>query len=124
MLVLNPNPNSSLPPIIPALVCLHLYIVGPLVHSTWLYSHFISHHYHYHCITHIISFHLLYTAYYCSIVSENKSPSSFHCYLVGFYRHSKSPHSSSLLVSHLIFSYVNIFCHSHFILYGNRYRYR
>jgi len=34
--------NSSLPPIIPALVCLHLYIVGSLVHSTWLYSHFTS----------------------------------------------------------------------------------
>jgi len=36
--------------------------------------------------------------------------------LVGFYRHSKSPHSSSLLFSNLISSYVNIFCHSHFIL--------
>jgi len=34
--------DSSLPPIIPALVCLHIYIVGSLVHSTWLYSHFIS----------------------------------------------------------------------------------
>jgi len=43
--------------------------------------------------------------------------------LVGFYRHSKSPHSSSLLFSHLISSYVNIFCHSHFILWGNRYRF-
>jgi len=29
--------------------------------------------------------------------------------LVGFYRHSKSPHSSSLLFCHLISSYVNIF---------------
>jgi len=29
--------------------------------------------------------------------------------VVGFYRHSKSPHSSSLLFSQLISSYVNIF---------------
>jgi len=34
--------KPSLPPIIPALVCLHLYIVGSLVRSTWLYSHFTS----------------------------------------------------------------------------------
>jgi len=66
---------------------------------------------------------ICFTAYYCSIVSENKPPSSFHSCLVGFYRHSKSPHSSSLLFSHLISSYVIIFCHSHFILWGNRYRY-
>jgi len=46
-------------------------------------------------------------------VPENKPPLSFHSCLVGFYRHSKSPHSSSLLFSHLISSYVNIFCHSH-----------
>jgi len=65
----------------------------------------------------LISSHFLcYTAYYCSIVSENKPPSSFHSCLVGFYRHSKSTHSSSLLFSHLISSYVNIFYHSHFIL--------
>jgi len=51
---------------------------------------------------------ICYTAYYCSIVSENKPPSSFHSCLVGFYRHSKSPHSSSLLFSHFISSYVNI----------------
>jgi len=57
----------------------------------------------------LISSHFIcYTAYYCSIVSENKSPSSFHSCLVGFYKHSKSPHSSSLLFSHLISSYVNI----------------
>jgi len=42
------------------------------------------------------------------IVYEKKPPSSFHSCLVGFYRHSKSPHSSSLLFSHLISSYVNI----------------
>jgi len=52
---------------------------------------------------------ICYTAYYCSIVSENKPSSSFHSCLVGFYSHSKSPHSSSLLFSHLISSYVNIF---------------
>jgi len=51
----------------------------------------------------LISSHFIcYTAYYCSIVSENKSPSSFHSCLVGFYGHSKSPHSSSLLLSHLL----------------------
>jgi len=72
----------------------------------------------------LISSHFIsYTAYYCSIVSENKSASSFHSYLVGFYRHSKSPHSSSLLFSYRISSYVIILCHSHFILWGNRYRY-
>jgi len=59
---------------------------------------------------------ICYTAFYCSIVSENKPPSSFHSCLVDFYRHSKSPHSSSSLFSHLISSYVNIFRHSHFIL--------
>jgi len=64
----------------------------------------------------LISSHFIcYTAYYCSMVSENKPQSSFHSCLVGFYRHSKCPHSSSLLFSHLISSYVNIFCHSHFI---------
>jgi len=64
----------------------------------------------------LISSHFIcYTVYYCLIVSENKPPSSFHSCLVGFYRHSKSPHSSSLLLSHLISSYVNILCHSHFI---------
>jgi len=73
----------------------------------------------------LISSHFIcYTAYYCSIASENKPPSSFHSCLIGFYRHSKSVHSSSLLFSHLISSYVNIFCRSHFILWGNRYCYR
>jgi len=66
----------------------------------------------------LISSHFIcYTAYYCSIVSENKPPSSFHSSLVGFYRHSKSPHSSSLLFlisSHLLIC--KYFCHSHFIL--------
>jgi len=57
-------------------------------------------------------------------MSENKPPLSSHSCLVGFYRHSKYPNSSSLLLSHLISSYVNICCHSHFILWGNRYRYR
>jgi len=71
----------------------------------------------------ITSHFICFTAYYCSIVSENKPPSSFHSCLVGFYRHSKSPHSSSLLFSHLISSYVNICCHSHFIFRENRYRY-
>jgi len=36
--------------------------------------------------------------------------------LVGFYRHSKSPHSSSFLLSHLISSYVNIFCDSFYFV--------
>jgi len=49
------------------------------------------------------------TAYYCLKVSENKPPSSFHYCLVGFYSHLKSPHSSSLLFSHLISSYVDVF---------------
>jgi len=72
----------------------------------------------------LISSHFIcYTAYYCSILSDNKPPSSFHSCLGGFYRHSKSPHSSSLLFSHLISSYVIIFCHSHFIMWGNLYRY-
>jgi len=58
----------------------------------------------------LISSHFIcYTAYYCSIVSEDKPPSSFHSCLVGFHRHSKAPYSSSLLLSHLISSYVNIF---------------
>jgi len=53
----------------------------------------------------LISSHFIcYKAYYCSIVSENKPPSSFCSCLVDFYRHSKSPHSSSLLFSHLISS--------------------
>jgi len=57
----------------------------------------------------LISSHFIcYMAYYCSIMSENKPQSSFHSCLVGFYRHSKSPHSSSLFFSHLI-SNVNIF---------------
>jgi len=65
----------------------------------------------------LISSHFIcYTAYYYSMVSENKPPSSFHSCLVGFYRHSKSPHSSSFLFSHLISSYVDILCHTHFIL--------
>jgi len=72
----------------------------------------------------LISSHFCYTAYYCSIVSENKPPSSFHSCLAGFYRHSNSLHSSSLLSTHFISSYVNIYCHSHFILWGNCYRYR
>jgi len=35
--------------------------------------------------THPVQSSLCYTAYYCSILSENKPPSSFHSYLVGFY---------------------------------------
>jgi len=65
---------------------------------------------------------ICYTAYYCSIVSENKPPSSFHSCLVGFYRHSKSPHSSSLLFSHLIL-YVNFFVTLISFCEKNRYRY-
>jgi len=57
----------------------------------------------------LISSHFIYyTAYYCLIVSENKPRSSFHSCLVNFYRHSKSPHSSSLLFFHLISLNVNI----------------
>jgi len=73
----------------------------------------------------LISSHFIrYTACYCLTVSENKPPSGFHSCLIDFYRHSKSPYSALLLFSHLISSYVNIVCHSHFILRGNRYRCR
>jgi len=109
----------------PPLVYLHLFIVGSLVHSTWLYFHFttlsLSLYHSYHLISSAIYGLLLFNSVW---EIENKPPSSFHSGLVGFYRHSKSPHSSSLLFSHLISSYVNIFCHSHFILWGNCYRYR
>jgi len=44
--------DSSLPTIIPALVCLHLYIVRSPVHSTWLSVSF-SLHYHCHCASSI-----------------------------------------------------------------------
>jgi len=105
------RPVSS--PIIPSLVSLHLYIVGSLVHSNWLCSPFTS-----LIISEtLLSSHVIcYAAYYCSIVSAIKPPSRFHPCLVGFYRHSKSPHSSSLLLYHLISSFVNILYQSHFIL--------
>jgi len=46
------------------------------------------------------------TAYYCSVVSMKKPPSSFHSCLIGFHRYSKYPHSSSLILSHLLIMYI------------------
>jgi len=43
-------------------------------------------------------------------VSANKPPSSFHSSFVGFNRHSKSSHSSSLLFSNLNSLFVDIIC--------------
>jgi len=65
----------------------------------------------------LISSHFIcYAAHYCSIVSENKPPSSFHSCLFGFYRHSKSPHSPSILsplsLSHFISYFVSLSFHS------------
>jgi len=77
-----------------------LIIIGSLVHSTWLYSHFTSLSLSLYDSYHLISFAIRPSI--VSIVSENKPPSSLHSCLVGFYRHSKSPHSSSLLFSHLL----------------------
>jgi len=78
------------PNIIPAKVCLHLYIVGSLVHSIWLYSHF-----HFTIIV-TESFHLLYCLLWfllCMGIIIHQVP----LLPSSFYVHSKSPHSFSLL---------------------------
>jgi len=86
---------SSLPPIFPAIVCLHLYIVGSVVHSNWLNFHLtslsLSRYHSYHLISSAI-----WPTIYCSIVSENKPPSSW------VFTIAWSPHSSSLSLSHLV----------------------
>jgi len=64
------------------LVCWHLYIVGSLVHSTWLNVSF-SLYCHYHCITH--SFHFIcYTAYYCLYRDWELAFIKYLCCLVAF----------------------------------------
>jgi len=102
----------------PALVCLHLYIVGSMVHLTWFYSHFTS-----LSLSLYHSYNLISSAIRPSIVQWCLRMNLHRVFALAWLALYKSPHSSSLLFSRLI-SYVIIFCHTHSMLWGNRYRYR
>ena len=88
--------------------------MSPLLWFLWPGLYFPSHK-HYHCINHLHFVLISYTAYLCSTVSGNKSPSIYFA-LVGFYRHFKSRNSfrcyCHLTLVHCIYL---IFLSSHFL---------